>query len=91
MNLGDDAGMNAGAPELNAAAGESGKGLDIGGLRGAEQADAVVAQVACVVEGSGIAIVARGMEFGADAQARAIEDRVIGRSGDRVICLLVYR
>ena len=72
VNLGHDAGVNARPPEFNPAAGKPGKPLNILCLRRPQHADAVVAQIAFIVEGSGIAVIARRMQLGANAQPRAV-------------------
>ena len=84
VNLGHDAGMNARPPELNPAAGKAGEPLDISCLRRPQHADAVVAQIAFIVEGSGIAIIARRMQLGENAQPRAVGEWRDGRLARRV-------
>src|SRR5208283_3623743 len=64
VNLADDAGVDARAPRSDAIAGEAGQTLDIRRGSGAEHVDAVVAKIAFIVEGSGIAEVARWMKLG---------------------------
>jgi hypothetical protein len=66
--------MNAGAPEFDPAAGKPGQALNVCYFRRAENVDAVVAQIAFIIEGSGIAVVARWMQLGANAQARAVSE-----------------
>jgi hypothetical protein len=86
VNPGYDAGVHARAPELKLAAGKPGKALNIGYVGRSEDADAVIAQVAFVVESSGIAVIARRVQLGANAKPRAIgKYRVIGSSRHRVI------
>jgi hypothetical protein len=72
VNLGHDARMNARPPQLNPAARKAGKPSNVFCLRRPQHADAVVTQIAFIIESSGIAVVARRMQLGEDAQARAV-------------------
>src|SRR5208337_2242350 len=80
VDLSHDARMDAVPPELNLAAGESGNPLNIFRLRRPQHADAVVAQIAFIIEGSGIPVIASRMQLGGDTKPRAVGkwDRVIG-------------
>src|SRR5208282_2455509 len=75
VNLRDDARMNARPPEFNPAAGKPGKPLNIRCLRRPQHADAVVAQIAFIIEGSGIAIIARRMQLSANLKTRTVSWR----------------
>ena len=75
VNFGHNARMNARAPEFDPVAGKAGQPLDAFRPGRAQHADAVVVQVALIVEGAWIAEIARGMQLGADPQARAVGER----------------
>jgi hypothetical protein len=64
--------MNAHPPELNPVARKPGKPLNIVCLRRPQHADTVVAQIAFIIESSGIPVIARRMQLRANAQPRAI-------------------
>src|ERR1700686_3645199 len=64
--------MNAHPPELNPAAGKPGKPLNVVCLRRPEHADAVVAQIAFIIESSGITVIARRMKLRANLNARPV-------------------
>jgi len=72
VNFGHDARMNARAPKFNPAAGKAGQSLNVCCLRRGQHADAVAAQVTFIIKGTGVAVVARRMQLGANAQARAV-------------------
>src|ERR1700692_786963 len=72
MDFGDNARMKACPPKFNPAAAKAGELPNIFRFRRAQHADAVVMQVAFVIEGSGIAIVACGMQFCRNEKARAV-------------------
>ncbi len=87
MNLSNDAGMHARPPKLDTAARESRELLNILRIRRPEHTDAVLTQVAFIVESSRIAVVARRMQLRPNPNPSPVSelDRVIGRSGHRVI------
>ncbi len=74
MNFGNDAGVDARPPALDAATSKAGKDFDILGTRRTERRDPVVVQVALVVKRARIAIVARRMDLGAKPQTSAVND-----------------
>ena len=83
VHLGNDAGVNAGAPEFEAAADEAGEQLHVFSFRGAQGRDAVRGEVALIVEGSGIAEVARQLQLDGQAEAFAVAEEA-HRTGRRL-------
>src|SRR5208283_4021827 len=81
VDVSDDAGVNAGAVELKTAAGESGQELHIFIFRGAQRRDAVGGEVALVVEGSGIAEVARHPQLDGKPDAFTVVQKAHGWGG----------
>ena len=78
MDFGNDAGVNAGAPEFDAAAREAGEELYVFGFRGTQGRDAVGGEVSLIVEGTGIAEVAGQFQFEGKADALAIMEEAHG-------------
>src|ERR1700687_5934695 len=71
--------MNAHPPELNPVAEKPGKPLNVFCLRRPEHADAVVAQIAFIIESSGITVIARRMQLRANLNARTVSECRDGR------------
>jgi hypothetical protein len=81
VNLGHDARVNARPPEFDPAAGKSGEPLNFVCVRRSQHTDTVIAQIAFVIEGSGIAIIARRVQLRANSKARAIGQSKCGDGG----------
>jgi hypothetical protein len=64
MHLRNDAGVHPVTQAFYAAAGESGERFDILNLRRAQSCDAAIRQVSLIVEGAGIAEIARRPQLG---------------------------
>jgi hypothetical protein len=87
VNLANDAVMNAIAALLYTRADETGQHLHLSDSGRAEQDDTVIGQVALIVEGSGVAKVARGEQSRREAQALTVAvaaDRRFRRAPGRV-------
>jgi hypothetical protein len=74
VNLCNDAGVHAGAPKHDAVAGKSWQVFDVRHRCGTKQADAAIPKIAFIVEGPGIAEIARRVKLGANAEAVAISE-----------------
>src|SRR5580658_6557168 len=74
--------MNPRSPEFKPAAGKPWEPLDVRRLCRPQHADAVVAQIAFVVKGARITVIARRMQFGKNAQPRAISQSRQDKYGD---------
>jgi len=82
MHFGDDCAVQVVAPGSDAVAGEAGETFDILYFGGGQRGDAMVGEIALVVEGTGIAKIARQLEFGGNADAVAVmQDRQGGGAG----------
>jgi len=81
VDFGDDAGVNAASPAFYASSSKAGEHLYLFGVRGPKRGDADCGQIALVVEGSGIAEIARQLQLDGKPEAFAVAEKVHGRRG----------
>ncbi len=79
--LATTAAVQAAAPGGDPAAGEAGEAFDIFHFGRAQRGDAAIGEIALIVEGSGIAKIARQLELGGEADAVAVVED--GHGGGR--------
>ena len=71
VHFGDDAGVNAGSPEFDAAADEAGQKFHVLSLGGAQRRNAVCGEITLIVEGPGITEIARQLQLDGKPDALA--------------------
>ena len=81
VHLGDDATVQAAAPGGDAASGKAGEAFDIFYFGGGQRGDAAIGEVSLIVEGAGIAEIARELELGGEADAVAVVEDWNGCGG----------